>query len=118
MRFQVTRECTRGAVVKTEQRQMLRRLTLGDEQSLADALGGRGANTSLLDDKTRCLVRLAGLVALDAKDALLHASIDTALGAGASDEEIVEVVLAVAPIVGSSRMSSVLPRLSRALERD
>ncbi|HEU4319664.1 MAG TPA: carboxymuconolactone decarboxylase family protein [Acidimicrobiia bacterium] len=105
--------------MKSEQRQLLRRLTLSDDAALADVMSGRlSGETDLLDDKTRGLVRVAGLVALDAKDSLLSAVIETAFGAGANDEEIVEVMLAVAPIVGSSRISSVLPRVSRVLERD
>lgn len=104
--------------MKSEQRQLLRRLTLSDEDALAAVMAGRATDSSLLDDKSRCLVRVAGLIALDAKDSLLQASIESAYGAGANDEEIVEVVLAVTPIVGSSRMSSVLPRVLRALERD
>lgn len=74
--------------------------------------------TTLLEDKARALVKLGGLVALDATTSSLHATIDAAFAAGATDQEILEVVLAVAPIVGSSRISSVLPRVGRALERD
>lgn len=105
--------------MKSEHRELLRRLTLSDEVALTDVMAGRlPGSRILLEDRTRSLVRLAGLVALDAKTSSLQASIETALAAGASDEEVVEVVLVVAPIVGSSRISSVLPRLRRALQRD
>lgn len=105
--------------MKTEHRQLLRRLTLSEEAALADVMAGRiPADGSLLDDKTRALVRLAGLIALDARASSLHASIDAAFATGAADEEILEAVLSVAPIVGSSRISSALPRVGRAMERD
>jgi alkylhydroperoxidase/carboxymuconolactone decarboxylase family protein YurZ len=105
--------------LKSEQRRLLRRLTLNDEPALADVMAGRVPGESgLIDDKTRSLVRIAGLVALDANTPSLQAAVDNAFAAGAEDEEILEVILAVAPIVGSSRISSMLPRVHRTLERD
>jgi hypothetical protein len=63
-------------------------------------------------------VRLAGLIALDAETSSLQAAIESAFAAGANEGDIVEVALAVAPTVGSARLTSVLPRLRVALERD
>ncbi len=70
---------------------------------------------TLLDDKNRLLVNLAALVALDSRTRSLETGIDVARAAGAGDEEIVETVLTIAPIVGTTRIGSVHPRLSALL---
>jgi alkylhydroperoxidase/carboxymuconolactone decarboxylase family protein YurZ len=57
-------------------------------------------------------------VALDSETQSLAAAIDAAHAAGAGDEEILETVLVIAPIVGTTRASSALPRLEEALQRD
>lgn len=105
--------------MKSEHRELIRRLTLSDETTLADVMAGRSTQSKpLLDDRTRSLVRLAGLIALDARTTSLQAVAEAAFASGARDEEIVEVLAVVAPIVGTSRVNSVIPRLRRALERD
>jgi alkylhydroperoxidase/carboxymuconolactone decarboxylase family protein YurZ len=105
--------------IRSEHLQLLRRLTLSDEAALNDIMAGRlPAEETLLDGRTRSLVRLAGLIALDAETSSLQAAIESAFAAGANEGEIVEVALAVAPTVGSARLTSVLPRLRVALERD
>jgi alkylhydroperoxidase/carboxymuconolactone decarboxylase family protein YurZ len=107
------------ARLKSEHRELVRRLTLSEEATLTDVMTGRVSRSdTLLDPRTRYLVRLAGLIALDAKTTSLHAATEGAFAAGARDEEIAEVLVAVAPIVGTSRVNSVIPRLRRALQRD
>lgn len=102
----------------SELRRLLRLVTLNDEAALSDVMSGRVPGGPSLDQKTKSLVIVAGLIALDATTASLHAAVDNAFAAGASDEEILEVVLAVAPVVGSSRISAMLPRIQVALDRD
>jgi alkylhydroperoxidase/carboxymuconolactone decarboxylase family protein YurZ len=105
--------------LKNEHREMLRRLTLSDEATLTDVMAGRRPGFQPeLQERTRSLVRLAGLVALDARTSSLQAATEAAFAAGARDEEIVEVLAVVAPIVGSSRMSAVIPRMRSVLHRD
>lgn len=105
--------------MKSEHRELVRRLTLSEEATLADVMAGRRSHDpTLLDERTRSLVRLAGLMALDARTTSLQAATESAFASGAREEEIVEVLLVVAPIVGTSRVNSVIPRLQRALERD
>lgn len=107
------------ARLKSEHRELVRRLTLSEEATLTDVMTGRLSRSgALLDGRTRNLVRLAGLIALDAKTTSLHAVTEAAFASGARDEEIAEVLVAVAPIVGTSRVNSVIPRLRRALQRD
>lgn len=104
--------------LKSEHRELLRRLTLSDEIALTDVMAGRLGLVPGLEERTRCLVRLAGLIALGSKTSLLHAATDAAFAAGARDEEIVDVLVVVAPIVGSSRMSAAIPRMRTILDRD
>lgn len=103
--------------VKAHHRELLRRLALNDEAALARVLSGHDpAIESLISDRTRALVRLAGLVALDSETASLQAAVGNAQAAGVPSEEIVETVLVIAPIVGATRISSIVPRLELALE--
>jgi alkylhydroperoxidase/carboxymuconolactone decarboxylase family protein YurZ len=103
----------------SEHRELLRRLTLNDEKTLRQVISGRDVGRQrLLDDQTRALVKLAGLVALEAEIPSLQVARDEVWATGAGDEEIVDTVLAVAPIVGTSRIASTAPRLTIALERD
>jgi len=102
-----------------EHRELLRRLTLSEEKTLLQVVSGRKVGKqTLLDPRTRALVKLAGLVALEAEIASLQVARDEIWATGAGDEEIVDTVLAVAPIVGASRVASTVPRLMIALERD
>ncbi len=55
--------------------ELLRRLALNDEAALATALDGLDqSGDALIDDRTRSLVRIAGLVALDSGTASLQAA--------------------------------------------
>ena len=107
----------RTKAMNTEQRELLRRLTLNDPIAVAAAVSGRSIDqVRQLDAKTDALVRLAGLVALSSETTSIHAAVDSAHGAGAGDEEILELVMAIAPIVGLSRVSAALPGLAAAIE--
>jgi len=106
-------------MLEAQQRELLRRLTLNDEQALRDVMTGRTPGSdALLDDKNRALVKLAALVALDSETASLQVGVDVAHAAGAADEEIIETVLVIAPIVGTTRISSANPRLAAVLRRE
>ena len=101
----------------TEHRELLRRLTLNDEETLRQVVSGRKVGKHrLIDDRTRALVKLAGLVALDAEIASLQVARDEVWAAGAGDEEILDTVIAVAPIVGTTRVASTIPRLAITLD--
>jgi 4-carboxymuconolactone decarboxylase len=103
--------------VKAEQEDLLRRLALNEEGVLASLLGSGLADDEpvLLDAKTTALVRLAGLVALESAPATYQWSVTRALAAGASDDEVVGVVVALAPIVGNVRVSSAAPEVALAI---
>ncbi len=98
----------------------LRRLTLGDERMLASIESGPGVHVGpcTLDPRTSALVRLGALVALDAAGASYQREVDLALAAGATVEEIVAVLTAVAPAAGSARVMSAAPRVALAVGYD
>jgi len=93
--------------------ELLRRLTVGDETTIDRLM--RGQFITDLDHRTAVLVEIAALVALEAEGASFQAVVDNARAAGVEDEEILETVMTVSPLVGAARLSSVLPRLAGAL---
>jgi 4-carboxymuconolactone decarboxylase len=95
----------------------LRRLALNDEQYLRSALADAGF-ASELDAKTQSLIRLGALLAIGAATVSLRWTVELAAAAGASDEEIVGVLLAIAPAVGHARVVGVAPHLGLALGYD
>jgi alkylhydroperoxidase/carboxymuconolactone decarboxylase family protein YurZ len=98
----------------------LRRLAIRDDRYLESLLGDDCANreASHLDPKTRALVRLGVLVALDAAPPSYEASADDALAAGATFDEIVGVLIAILPTVGAARVTSAAPKLGLGLGYD
>lgn len=106
--------------MKPVHEELLRRLALNDEGVLGSLLGAPLADADArgLDAKTTALVRLAGLVALEASSASYQWCIAIALAAGATDEEVVAVLAALAPIVGIARVSSAAPEVALAIGCD
>jgi len=101
--------------VEHAQRELLRRLTLSDEHVLHQLMCEQKVERALLDEKTAALVRLAALVATEAKVASYQWAVDAALAAGADDVEIVDILPVVAPVVGLSRVNAAARALSTAL---
>src|SRR4051794_25608721 len=103
-----------------EYEERLRSLALNDGVFVRSVLG-MGQDTvevSRLDPKTHALVRLAALLAVDASSAAYNARTEAALAAGASFDEIVGILIAVAPEVGLGRVVSAAPELGLALGYD
>lgn len=95
----------------------LRRLALNDERSLRSALADPGM-ASDLDAKSRALIRLGALLSVGAATVSLRCTVELAAAAGASEEEIVGVLVAIAPAVGHARVVGVAPNLGLALGYD
>jgi alkylhydroperoxidase/carboxymuconolactone decarboxylase family protein YurZ len=93
---------------------LLCRLSLHDERSVRAAL----ADPELLDLKVQALVGLGALLAVDAATVSLRHKVEIAQRAGASEKDIVGVLLAIAPAVGHARTVAVAPRLALALGYD
>ena len=104
----------------TDYQETLRSLALNDERFVRSVLG-MGHDTiavSQLDPKSHALVRLGALPASDAAHGSYQASVEAAPAAGASPDEIVGVLIAVAPVVGLARVVSAAPDLALALGYD
>jgi 4-carboxymuconolactone decarboxylase len=107
-----------GSVDDTER--LLRRLALNDEESVGMVLGSGSdaAVSAALRPKVDVLVQLGALLALGAATSSLRATVDRAVEAGATEAEIVGVLVAVAPAVGLARVVSAAPRLALAIGYD
>jgi alkylhydroperoxidase/carboxymuconolactone decarboxylase family protein YurZ len=100
----------------------LRSLALNDEPSLQAALlveleHDHGA-THGVDSRTKTLVRLGALVATGAAPASYGWSVDAALAAGATVDEIVGTLLAIAPVVGIARVVAAAEPIAGAIGYD
>src|SRR3954447_1611088 len=100
-----------------EYQERLRSLALHDEGFVCSVLG-MGQDTvevSRLDPKTHALVRLAALLGVGAAQGSYNASAGMALACGATFDEIVGILIAVAPAIGLGRVVSATPELGLAL---
>jgi len=98
----------------------LRCLALNDRRFVAFVLG-LGTDTvaySRLDPRTHALVRLAALAAIGTSVSCYHESVEAALSSGASADEIVGILIAMAPAVGIGRVVSAAPDIALALGFD
>lgn len=68
-----------------------------------------------LDPATLILVRLAGLVAVDAPPASYLMHVGPALDAGVTVDQVQDVLVAVAPIVGAPRVIQAARSIAEAL---
>jgi 4-carboxymuconolactone decarboxylase len=98
----------------------LRRLAMIDEGFVEDEAGlGLGpAGASALDPKTVALLQVAVSVAIGSPGVCLEWSAGRALGAGATEDEIADVLLAIAPVAGLGRVVAAAPDVAIALGYD
>jgi len=95
----------------------LRSLAIGDVDALAAAVDLREAQQERtgLDPRTFALVKIAALIALDAPPASYAWQIANALNDGATPEDILGTLRAVAPQVGGPRVIAAAPEVMVAL---
>ncbi len=107
-----------GQTVRSQE--TLRRLAMIDEGFVEDQAGlGLGlAGTSALDPKTAALLQVGVSVALGSPAVCLELCAGRALAAGASEDEIADVLLAIAPVAGLSRVVAAAPDVATALGYD
>jgi len=101
-------------------REILRRLAILDEGIVED-LAGPGlspARPGALELKTAALVRVAALAAIGSPAVCLEWSATRALAAGATEDEITDVLLAIAPVAGLGRVVSAVPGVADAFGYD
>lgn len=98
----------------------LRDLAMNDERFVENVLAMQLTNieASGLDPKTHALARLGALIALDAAPASYQWNVGMAFASGATVDEIVGVLIAVAPTVGLARAVSAAPELALAIGYD
>ena len=98
----------------------LRRLAMIDESFVEDDAGFRLSLTrkSALDLKTAALLQVAVSVAIGSPAVSLEWSAGRAMAAGATQDEIADVLLAIAPVVGLSRIVCAAPDVAIALGYD
>jgi alkylhydroperoxidase/carboxymuconolactone decarboxylase family protein YurZ len=96
----------------------LRRLAVSDDKLVASVLEQSAPAIGCGNARMRPLFRLAALVASEGTSASYQSVVESALAAGASVEEIVEVLLAVAATVGSARVVAAAPILARVVGFD
>jgi alkylhydroperoxidase/carboxymuconolactone decarboxylase family protein YurZ len=98
----------------------LRRLAMIDEGFVEDQAGlDMGpAGTPALDPRTAALLQLGVSVALGSPGVCLEWSTARALAAGATDDEITDVLLVIAPVAGLGRVVAAAPDVATALGYD
>jgi len=92
-------------------------LSAGDVQALGEALEIReeAREETGLDGRTFGLVKIAALIALDAPPASYMWQVANALDEGATPEDVLGVLRAVAPQVGGPKVVAAAPEIMVAL---
>ena len=98
----------------------LRRLAMIDEGFVEDeaGLGLALAGTPALEPKVAALLQFGILVASGSPAVCLEWSTARALAAGATEDEIADVLLAIAPVTGLGRVVCAAPDVATALGYD
>ena len=96
----------------------LRRLAIFDEEFVNPGFGPAQVGTPSLDAKTLALLQVAVSVGIGSSAVCLEWSTARALAAGATKDEIADVLLAIAPVAGLGRIVSAAPHVAIALEYD
>ena len=95
---------------------LLRRVALSDERTLRPVFTEPGTPAAGdLDARARALVTLGALLSVGATAVSLRWAVEHASAAGATEDEVVAVLLAIAPAVGHARVVGVAPELALAL---
>jgi 4-carboxymuconolactone decarboxylase len=98
----------------------LRRLAVRDDRYIDQLLQADDASATIarLDERTHALIRIGALVAANAAPPAYMNSVEAAVDAGASYDQIVGVLITVLPLVGIARVVSAAPNLGLAIGYD
>jgi 4-carboxymuconolactone decarboxylase len=96
---------------------VLRRLALNDQKLLGSVLGSGCVlpPANGLDRKAEALVRVGALLSVGASTESLRWTVELAQSTGATDEEILGVLVTIGPAVGMARVVAEAPRLALAM---
>lgn len=105
------------SVVGAQTHQTLSGISSGKVDILEEAVGLREAHREAtgLDPRTFALAKIAALIALDAPPASYAWQVANALDDGATPEDILGVLRAVAPQVGGPKVVAAAPEIMVAL---
>jgi alkylhydroperoxidase/carboxymuconolactone decarboxylase family protein YurZ len=100
--------------------EILRRLAIIDDGFIEDQAGLRLglAGSFVLDPKIAALVQVAALATIGSPAVCLEWSTTRALAAGATEDEVIGVLLAIAPVAGLGRVSTAVPGVADGLGYD
>jgi alkylhydroperoxidase/carboxymuconolactone decarboxylase family protein YurZ len=98
--------------------ELLRRLSLNDERAVRDALSGAPTSAPKLDRRAEALVQLAVALACAAPAATCRVAVERARRARATDDELVSVLVSIAPALGAARLVAAVPALALAIDYD
>ncbi len=109
-----------AAVRRSASAEALRRLAIGDAICLDDALHDSDAWAARcgLDDLTVSFARIAALVGLGAEAPSLQVACNAAMAQGASRDQVVGVLVAAGPSMGTARLMKAALRVGLALGVD
>jgi len=98
----------------------LRKLAVRDKRYIEGLLQAESASPTLagIDCRSHALIRIGALIAMNAAPVAYMDSVNAALRAGASHEEIVGTLIAVLPTVGVGRVVTAAPNLGLAMGYD
>ena len=98
----------------------LRRLAMIDEGFVEHQarLGLDPVQASALDPKTAALLQVGASAAIGSPAVCLEWATGRALAAGASEDEIADVLLVIAPVAGLGRVVAAAPEVATALGYD
>jgi alkylhydroperoxidase/carboxymuconolactone decarboxylase family protein YurZ len=98
----------------------LRHLTLGDQAYLDAVIAGhqQARGPGCLDAAGEVLTKLGALTATDGSEATWQTTIQAALDAGLTRDEIVDVLVVLAPVIGRTRVMAVAPKVAHAIGYD
>ena len=95
---------------------LLRRLAVLDQHTIDGVLPMPASDPRMrVDDRTTALVQLAGVVALQSSPQAFEWCVAAALAAGSSEEDVVSVLAALAPVVGVTRVSHAAASIATAI---
>jgi alkylhydroperoxidase/carboxymuconolactone decarboxylase family protein YurZ len=98
--------------------EVLRRLAINDERFAEECVREIRVNPVGLDPRTLALVRVAALVAVGGAAPSYGVEADSALSAGATTAEIVDVLVGIVSVVGLPTVVAAVPPLAMALGCD
>jgi 4-carboxymuconolactone decarboxylase len=107
-----------GQVVRYQE--ILRRLAIIDD-GFVEGQAGLGlslAGARVLDPRTAALIQVGALAAIGSPAVCLEWSTTRALAAGATEDEITDVLLAIAPVAGLGRVVTAVPGVADGLGYD